>query len=316
MKLALDHRSAVPLYHQLVEALRYRIATGELKPETVLPPLRRAATLWDVNLHTVRRAYGELARIGVVRTSTPGGTRILPNGGEPGAGSTPDARRQFVQAVVQEARLRHGLGVAELVSLLRGAGAGLGTPVHRAAACVVECSQSQCEDLAGQIARRWRVRATPWVLGREEPPRGAIIATYFHYNAVRVRWPERVKDLRFLVIAPEANLRDRLRQRHPNHGRRLTVVLCEKDDDMARNIATDLIRILPAREFRVVTRVFHTPQEALEPANARTPTLFSPRMWGELPPEARQDPRAHQVRYVFDSAQLEALGVDQGWDPQ
>ena len=312
MKLALDHRSAVPLYHQLAEALRYRIATGELKPETVLPPLRRAATLWNVNLHTVRRAYGELARAGVVRTSTPGGTKILPYGG-PGAGSTPDARRRFVQAVVQEARLRHGLGVAELASLLRGVGAS----PPRAAASVVECSQSQCEDLAEQITRRWRVHATPWVLGREEPPpRGTIIATYFHYNAVRLRWPERVKDSRFLVIAPEANLRDRLRQRHPNHGRRLTVVLCERDDDMARNIATDLIRILPAKEFRVVTRVVHTPQEALEPANTRTPILFSPRMWGELPARARQDPRAHQVRYVFDSAQLEALGLDQGWDPQ
>ena len=314
MKLALDHRSAVPLYHQLAEALRYRIATGELKPESVLPPLRRAATLWNVNLHTVRRAYGELARIGVVRTSTPGGTRILPNGGEPGAGSTPDARRQFVQAVVQEARLRHGLGVAELVSLLRGA--GLAASSSRATASVVECSQSQCEDLAGQIARRWRVHAAPWVLGREEPPRGVIVATYFHYNAVRVRWPERVKDARFLVIAPEANLRDRLRQRHPNHRRRLTVVLCERDDAMARNIATDLIRILPPKEFRVVTRVVRTAQEAFEPANSRTPILFSPRMWGELPARTRQDPRAHQVRYVFDSAQLEALGLDQGWDPQ
>jgi len=316
MKLALDHRSAVPLYHQLAEALRYRIATGELKPETVLPPLRRAAALWNVNLHTVRRAYGELARIGVVRTSTPGGTKILPNGGEPGAGSTPDSRRQFVQAVMQEARLRHGLGVTELVSLLRGAGSGVAASSPGAAASVVECSQSQCEDLAEQIARRWRVQATPWVLGRKEPPPGAVIATYFHYNAVRVRWPERVQDSRFLVIAPETSLRDRLRQRHLSRGRRLTVVLCERDDAMARNIATDLIRILPAKEFRVVTRVVKTAQEAFEPAGTRTPILFSPRMWGELPARARQDPRAHQVRYVFDPAQLEALGLDQGWEPR
>ena len=77
MQSTLDPRSPIPLYHQLAETIRYRIATGEVKSGTVLPPLRQAAGIWGVNLHTVRRAYAELARMGVVATRVPAGTRVL-----------------------------------------------------------------------------------------------------------------------------------------------------------------------------------------------------------------------------------------------
>ena len=284
MRLTLDHHSPVPLYHQLAEGIRYAIATGEITADSVLPPLRRAATLWGVNLHTVRRAYGELARIGVVATSVPGGTRVLPALRERSAASTAAARSQFVQGVVSEARLRHGLSVPQLIGLLRGIGT-----VAAARVSVLECSLSQSQDLATQIANRWRVDASPWSLDRKgKPPQGTIVATYFHYNDVRLRWPERLPDTRFLTIAPEPALRDELRERHRSRGGRLSVVLCERDDAMARNIAADLMRILPAREFQITTSVVPSAGHALRSTGVRTPILFSPRMWGELPPRLRQ----------------------------
>src|SRR5262245_48034254 len=46
MRLQLDPQSPVPLYHQLAESLRYRIATGALRPGQPLPPLREAARRW------------------------------------------------------------------------------------------------------------------------------------------------------------------------------------------------------------------------------------------------------------------------------
>ena len=66
MKMTLDPDSAVPLYHQITEALSYRIATGRIPPGQRLPSVREAATAWDVNMHTVRRAYGELSERGLV----------------------------------------------------------------------------------------------------------------------------------------------------------------------------------------------------------------------------------------------------------
>jgi hypothetical protein len=37
-------------------------------------------------------------------------------------------------------------------------------------------------------------------------------------------------------------------------------------------------------------------------------------MWGELPARLREDPRVHQVRYVFDAEALDALGRAQQWE--
>jgi DNA-binding transcriptional regulator YhcF (GntR family) len=312
MHLNLDHDSPIPLYHQLAEAIRYRVATGELKAGAVLPPLRHAAKLWGVNLHTVRRAYAELARIHVASTRAPHGTRILAAASAPRSRSPVAAREEFVRSIVAEARRRHGLEVDELVGLIRNAQPReTGEP---ASVSVVECSRTQCEDLASQLEARWRVRATPWVLSDGEPPPGAIVATYFHYNDVRQSWPARAADARFLAIAPEPDLATRLSRTVGRRGRRVTAVLCEREESMARNISADLVRLLPGARFRVETKVVRRAEDALRRLGRSTAILLSPRMWGELSDDARSDPRVTQVRYVFDPAELDALGSVQGWE--
>ena len=78
MRVPVNADSPVPLYHQIAEGIRYRIATGALPTDTQLPTLREASRLWGVNLHTVRHAYKELADQGFVATKGPAGTRVLP----------------------------------------------------------------------------------------------------------------------------------------------------------------------------------------------------------------------------------------------
>jgi DNA-binding transcriptional regulator YhcF (GntR family) len=305
----LDLESPVPLYHQLAEAIRYRIATGALKPGAKLPPLRRAARTWNVNLHTVRRAYAELERLGVVETRVPHGTRVRSGAPPKHERSSHAARARFLSSIVSEARLRHGMSVDELVQEL-----GRARTAPRSAVSVVECSRTQCDDLAGQIEARWRVRADPRPLqDGGAPPPGVIVATYFHYNDVRTLWPERIGDVRFLAIAPEPTLAAEL-GKDRRGSRRIPVVLCEKDEPMARNIAADLGRILPASEFHLATEVVSSAEECLEGKRPHTAVLLSPRLWGELPERLREDPRCHQVRYVFDGAELDALAMEQGWE--
>jgi GntR family transcriptional regulator len=307
MTISLDHRSPVPVFHQLAEALRYRIATGELATGTVLPALRRAGRLWGVNLHTVRRAYSELAGLGLVVTRIPGGTEVVRTGAHEGKQPGDAARRQFLEQVAQDARLRYGMDVDELVRELRAARTTETVPE----VWVVECSKSQSVDLAEQLAQRWRIKARPWVLERGEPPAGPVVGTYFHYNDIRVGWPERLPSVHFVPIVPEPGLAATLSRRR-RESRRLTVHLCERDAAMARNIAADLVRILPSKQFQVMPRVVARAEDALDgPAG---PLLLSPRMWGELPPELRADPRVHQVRYVFDPKALDALGSAQRWE--
>jgi DNA-binding transcriptional regulator YhcF (GntR family) len=305
----LDHESPIPLYHQLAEALRYRIATGGLAAGTTLPPLRRAALLWKVNLHTVRRAYAELATQGMVSTRGASGTRVLPT--SQGSGRRDSARERFLARIVREAREKHGLEPAELGLLLQVSKRVRPSPPTTV--YVVECSRTQCEDLAAQLEKRWQVTSVPWPLQREDPPGGGVIlATYFHYNDIRVRLPGRT-DVRFVATNPDPGLRVRLQRDRSGRGGRTTVILCEREEPMARNIAADLRRILPPEEFEILIEVASRPQRWLERMKRRIPVLFAPRVWGALPESARNHPRVHEVRYVFDPKHLEAVGLELGW---
>jgi regulatory GntR family protein len=349
LTLELDPRSPIPLYHQIAEALRYRIATGAIPAGDTLPPLREAARLWSVNLHTVRSAYAALAEAGIVETRAPSGTLVLPeSGGGAGrsgghaagghaagrtaasgaAGGRPDgrpggdprgarSRADSARHVIEEARARHGLSLDGLVRLLGGRGA----PAERAASAavhVVECSMSQSADLARQIGERWRVRAVPWPTDRPEPPRAhPVVATYFHYNDLRLRWPDRFPEIRFLAISPDPGLVGRLTPSAPRgrSARRspVTALLLERDEPMLRNIAADLTQILHQGRIRLETRLIRKPSMILDGVGPRQPVLVSPRVWGELPESLREDPRVHEVRYVFQPADLEALGGEFGW---
>ena len=316
MKTPLDHASPVPLYHQIAETLRYRIATGVLPPGTVLPPLREAAHLWGANLHTVRRAYTELGRAGIVATRAARGTVVLPPGGHRGADGRARSRLEaFLQRLLREARESHGLGPAELVGLLEGRRPP-GPARARVTVYVAECSDTQSADLAAQLMERWQVTALPWRVDRPAPPAGnPIVSTFFHYNDVRSRWAGRLDDVHFVAIGPDPSLGERLRRRAVRRAKaKIAVVLCERDEAMLQNILADLSRTLPAAHFDLQTRQVTEPARWLAARRSREPVLFSPRLWGELPAKARSDPRAYEVRFVIEPKDLDAIGTTLGWN--
>jgi DNA-binding transcriptional regulator YhcF (GntR family) len=314
MPRPLDRQSPVPLYHQIAEAIRYRIATGAIAPGTVLPPLREAARAWGANLHTVRRAYSELAEHRIVETRVPQGTIVLPAARRPrgATGAVPEIER-FLERVVHEARHVHGLDLDGLVRLL-GTRESLPPIAATTPVYVAECSATQCQDLADQLAARWDVSAVPWPTFRAAPPAGGVIvATYFHHQEIARRWRGRLPDVHYLVIHPDPALPAALRARTGPRHTLTTLTLCEREEAMLANIASDLARILPSDRYRISPRIVRAPSTWLSRSRTRTPLLFSPRLWGELTPAAQRDPRALQVRYVFDPRCLDALGSQLGW---
>jgi molybdate-binding protein/DNA-binding transcriptional regulator YhcF (GntR family) len=66
------------LYLEIAESLRRRIASGELRPDDKLPPVREMARRWGCTPGTVSRAYAQLAREGLVAGHRGGGTRVMP----------------------------------------------------------------------------------------------------------------------------------------------------------------------------------------------------------------------------------------------
>jgi GntR family transcriptional regulator len=323
MTRRLDPSSPIPLYHQLAEAVRADIVAGALVPGDRLPPLRVASDAWGVNLHTVRHAYRALADAGLVRTAGRGS--VVLRADSVLAEVVPD--EDVITRFLREAREHHGLSLhdirRQLERQIRGAEPEVvdvleprGGPDQRvgpAVVHVIECSTWQALDLAQQVQERWQVTAKPWSLERAgEPPAGAIVATYFHYNDIRARWPKRLAQVQFASIRPDPALAGRVRGIVPTEAR-TTVILCEREAEKARNIAADLAAVLPSPTFEIRTLVSNNPTTALHVAGKTQPVLFAPRIWGALGPVERADPRAVEVRYLFDPVELTAAGERFQW---
>jgi GntR family transcriptional regulator len=59
-------RSGVPIYVQIREQMQHAIGNGTLRPGEQLPTMRQLAVELKVDLNTVRHAYDELERSGVI----------------------------------------------------------------------------------------------------------------------------------------------------------------------------------------------------------------------------------------------------------
>jgi len=74
--LTLDTASGVPIYRQIVDWVKVRVAGGGLEAGRQLPTVRQMAVDLHVNYNTVARAYQELERTGIVNTMQGKGTFV------------------------------------------------------------------------------------------------------------------------------------------------------------------------------------------------------------------------------------------------
>ena len=72
----LDLKSGVPFYRQIVDQIRYAIASRQLLPGEQLPTVRDLAVQLEINPNTARKAYSELEILGVLDTQQGTGTFV------------------------------------------------------------------------------------------------------------------------------------------------------------------------------------------------------------------------------------------------
>ncbi|WP_141504726.1 GntR family transcriptional regulator [Paenibacillus luteus] len=70
MNIAISNTSDKPIYQQLFEQISAQILKGELETGYSLPPIRQAATELRVSIITVKKAWEELERVGLIYTVT------------------------------------------------------------------------------------------------------------------------------------------------------------------------------------------------------------------------------------------------------
>lgn len=72
----LDPKAGVPYYRQIIDQIKYGIASGKLKLGEQLPTVRSLAVELKVNLNTVAKAYKELEIQNILETQQGTGTFI------------------------------------------------------------------------------------------------------------------------------------------------------------------------------------------------------------------------------------------------
>ena len=86
VQIHISANDGIPIYLQIVNQVKYLVASGRLAPGDELPPIRVLAEKLLVNPNTVARAYRELEIAGVVTKRRTAGTYVS-DAGSPGLGT-------------------------------------------------------------------------------------------------------------------------------------------------------------------------------------------------------------------------------------
>jgi GntR family transcriptional regulator len=118
VNLHISPNDGVPIYLQIVNQVKYLVASGRLAPGEEMPPIRGLAERLLINPNTVARAYRELETAGIVVKRRTAGTFISDAG-------SPLARRERlkilterIDALLAEAR-QMNVDTDELLQLVR-----------------------------------------------------------------------------------------------------------------------------------------------------------------------------------------------------
>jgi GntR family transcriptional regulator len=107
-----------PLYQQIVDGLTREVSEGRLAPGTALPSFRGLAEDLLVSVITVKRAYEELEREGIIYRRQGLGTFIADTAGQRSRDAKKERARQLLAQALGEAS-EAGLSTKDVVDLLR-----------------------------------------------------------------------------------------------------------------------------------------------------------------------------------------------------
>ena len=117
VEFKLDLKSGVPFHRQIVDQIRYGIASDRLMPGEQLPTVRALAVHLQVNPNTVRKAYSELEILGILDTQQGTGTFVSHKQVEIGEAEKQRMLRQICDELVARGN-QYGLTLREIVEHL------------------------------------------------------------------------------------------------------------------------------------------------------------------------------------------------------
>jgi DNA-binding transcriptional regulator YhcF (GntR family) len=271
---SLDPGDPSPLYHQLAAVVRWEISHGRLPIGSMLPPVRSVAAEAGVNYHTVRRAWADLEREGVISQ-----------------------------------RRGRGAQIVRAPARVAWSPAGPATTDRTAARVwVVAASLAEAAHLAGRVADRWLVEAIPWPLEANAPPPGPMLCTGPVHPAALDRWPDREGDLRSLATVLDQATLGVLRRNAALLAVSRVIIHGDSTDPAVRELQRQLPRL------GLQTALAQESGAGTEPeAKPDALMLYFPDAWAALDWGTRMQPHAVAAELGWAAGPLAGVAREQGW---
>ena len=219
-KWYLDKDSKVPLYLQLKDQIKYHISTGGLQQNEQLPAVNKLAKELAINFETVRKAYKELEKEGLISMQRAKGTLVTLDKGAPpfvpaNAHGPEQAPERWVYNAVS-ALLAKGVPPEQVrAAVARSMEEAFAAHKERFV-IFTECNPLQVHDIAVQLKSILEEDVRPVLLedleneisglAADEKRLQAIVTTGFHLNDVRAALGGRQIDVHILItnMSPES----------------------------------------------------------------------------------------------------------------
>jgi len=118
MQIRISPSDGVPIYLQVVNQIKYLIASGRLSAGEQLPPVRKLAEQLLINPNTVARAYRELESMGALITRQGSGVFVSDSGSPLAPSERKKILTERIDALLADAR-HMKVDLEDVVDLMR-----------------------------------------------------------------------------------------------------------------------------------------------------------------------------------------------------
>jgi len=223
IKWRIDKSNKVPLYLQLKDLIQYYISTGTIKDNHQLPGVNTLGSELGVNLETVRKAYKELEKKGLISMERGRGSFVtLHNAKMPKVSSDvhPEAVPQDVLRISIRKLLRSGTDAKEIRKIVTNVIDDIEKEGSQQTIVCAECNLYQVREISKVLKSYLNLNVKPVLVDNlksevvkilKGPERLlAVVTTGFHITEIRKMLEDIPVDTHVLITSMSSETRQKL----------------------------------------------------------------------------------------------------------
>ncbi len=305
IKWFIEKNKKVPLYLQLQDLIKYYISTGVIKNNDQLPGVNDLARDLEINFDTVRKAYKELEKEGLVSMRRGTGSFVqLKDDKLKSMQSRLETAADPLQTVKDVIRrlVQQGTPINEIKDILSKAVDEVTQEMTRQLLIFTECNQLQIIEISKILETRLKMKVKPVLLedleneikqlAENEDNILSVITTGFHVNEVQKILSKTGIDIQMLVTNMSPETRRKLDEFGP---RARFGFICRDRDSIP--FYTDLLNTELGGTINLITSVFNDTSKVKEIIRMADVLLVTPPVFEQV---KRMAPSELAIYNVFD----------------